>query len=101
MLKTIIGLLMPFKGPIGGLIEKGMLAAVAYLIGKGIIVGDAATIAGALYAAFSVLVTSVLGTQTADIKRINDTEGNGVRVVSAADARANDIPKAETPLPPA
>ena len=75
-----------FAGPIGGLVEKGILAAVMWALGKGYIAGDAAGLAATLYAAVSAAFTSVVGTQNAKAQSIVETQGNGITVVPKVEA---------------
>lgn len=96
-MKTILALLNTFAGPIGGLVEKGILAAVMYAMGKGWIAGDAAGIAATLYAAVSALFTSVTGTQAAKAQSIVETQGNGITVVPKQAAVAAGIPSVTAP----
>lgn len=96
-MKAVLSILNTFAGPIGGLIEKGILAAVMYAIGKGWIAGDAAGIAATLYAAVSALFTSVINTQTAKAISIVDTQGNGITVVPKSEAVKAGIPSVTAP----
>ena len=96
-MKAILAILNTFAGPIGGLVEKGILAAVMYAMGKGWIAGDAAGIAATLYAAVSALFTSVVGTQTAKAQSIVETQGNGITVVPKAAAVEAGIPSVTSP----
>ncbi len=96
-MKAILAILNTFAGPIGGLVEKGILAAVMYAMGKGWIAGDAAGIAATLYAAVSALFTSVVGTQTAKAQSIVETQGNGITVVPKQAAVAAGIPSVTAP----
>jgi hypothetical protein len=97
-MKAILSILNMFAGPIGGLVEKGILAGVMYLAGKGIIAGDAAGIAASVYGTLSVLFTSFVNTQTAKAQAIVETTGNGITVVPAADAKAAGIPSVTAPV---
>lgn len=96
-MKALLSILNTFAGPIGGLLEKGILAGVMYLLGKGVIVGDAATITAAVYGAISVIFTSLTGTQTAKAQDIVETKGNGITVVPKQAAVAAGIPSVTTP----
>ena len=80
-MQMLISLFTMFSGPIGTLIEKGVLAAVMYAAGKGWIAGDLTGIAAALYAAISSLFTGVINSQTGKIVAVNKDD-NGVKVVS-------------------
>lgn len=96
-MKSVLAILNMFAGPIGGLVEKGLFGLVVYAIGKGWIQGDAAGIAATLYAAFSTLFTSVVGTQTAKAQSIVDTQGNGITVVPKQAAVAAGIASVTAP----
>lgn len=96
-MKAILSILNMFAGPIGGLVEKGLFGLVVYAIGKGWLQGDAAGIAATLYAAFSAVFTSVIGTQTAKAQSIVDTQGNGITVVPKQAAVAAGIPSVTAP----
>ena len=80
-MQMLISLFTAFSGPIGTLIEKGILAAVMYAAGKGWIAGDLSGIAATLYAAISSLFTGVINSQTGKIVAVNKDD-NGVKVVS-------------------
>ena len=80
-MQMLISLFTAFSGPIGTLIEKGVLAAVMYAAGKGWIAGDLSGIAATLYAAISSLFTGVINSQTGKIVAVNKDD-NGVKVVS-------------------
>ena len=80
-MQMLISLFTAFSGPIGTLIEKGILAAVMYAAGKGWIAGDLSGIAATLYAAISSLFTGVINSQTGKIVAVNKDETNGVKVV--------------------
>lgn len=92
-MQFLISLFNTFAGPISGLVEKGILAAVMWALGKGYISGDAAGIAATLYAAVSSLFTAVINSQTAKIVSVNTTTTNGVKVVPAT----NPAPAVNTP----
>ena len=96
-MKALLSILNMFAGPIGGLVEKGIFGLVVYAIGKGWLQGDAAGIAATLYAAFSAVFTSVVGTQTAKAQSIVDTQGNGITVVPKQAAVAAGIPSVTAP----
>lgn len=81
-MQFLISLFNNFAGPIGGLVEKGILAAVVWAIGKGYIAGDGAVIAASIYGAVSAIFTAVTKSQTAKIVAINADATNGVKVVS-------------------
>ncbi len=91
-MKAVLSILNTFAGPIGGLIEKGILAVVMWMLGKGYIAGDAAGIAASVYGTLSVLFTSMVGTQQAKAQSIVETQGNGITVVAKSDAVAASIP---------
>ena len=80
-MKSVFAILNMFAGPIGGLIEKGILASVMYAVGAGWLQGDAAGIAATVYAAVSVLFQSAVNSQTAKAQSIVETQGNGITVV--------------------
>lgn len=80
-MQFLISLFDTFSGPIGGLVEKGILAAVMWALGKGYLAGDAAGIAASIYGAVSALFTAVTKSQTGKIQAINNDSGNGVKVV--------------------
>mgnify|MGYP003385258153 CR=1 FL=1 len=96
-MKSVLAILNTFSGPIGGLIEKGILAGVMYAVGAGWLHGDAAGIAATLYAAVSVLFTSIVGTQTAKAQSIVETQGNGITVVPKEAAVAAGISSVTAP----
>lgn len=96
-MKALLSILNTFAGPIGGLVEKGILAGVMWALGKGYIAGDAAGIAASIYGAVSVLFTSVTGTQSAKAQSIVETQGNGITVVKKADAVVAGIPSVTAP----
>ena len=97
-MKAILALLNTFAGPIGGLVEKGILAGVMYAIGAKWITGDAAGIAATIYATVSVLFQSVVNSQTAKAQSIVETQGNGITVVKKADAVDAGIPSVTAPV---
>jgi hypothetical protein len=80
-MKAILSILNTFAGPIGGLVEKGILAGVMWALGKGYIAGDAAGLAASIYAAVSAVFTATVGTQSAKAQSIVETQGNGITVV--------------------
>lgn len=82
-MQFLVSLFNTFSGPIGGLVEKGILAAVMWALGKGYIAGDAAGIAATLYAAVSAVFTAVTKSTTGKIVSINTDQQNGVKVVPA------------------
>lgn len=96
-MKAILTLLNTFAGPIGGLVEKGILAAVMYAVGAKWIAGDAAGIAATIYAAVSVLFQSVVNSQTAKAQSIVETQGNGITVVPKKAAVDAGIPSVTAP----
>lgn len=96
-MKAILTILNTFAGPIGGLIEKGILAGVMYAVGAGWLKGDAAGIAATLYAAVSVLFQSAVNSQTAKAQSIVETQGNGITVVPKQAAAAAGIPSVTAP----
>lgn len=84
LLLTAINL---FSGPFSSLIEKGILSAVMFAVGKGwVAAGDATGIAAAVYTVVSGLYTGIKATQTAKIQDVNATT-NGVLVVATAAAQ--------------
>lgn len=83
-MQFLASLLSTFSGPIGSLIEKGILAAVMWAFGKGYISGDAAGIAASIYAALSSLYTGIINSRTGKIVAVNTDSGNGVKVVPVA-----------------
>lgn len=86
MLKSVVSILNMFSGPLGGMVEKAILAGVMYAIGAGWISGDAAGIAASIYAAVSTLFTALINTQTGKAGSIVDTQGNGITVVPKREA---------------
>lgn len=82
-MQFLVSLFNTFSGPIGGLVEKGILAAVMWALGKGYIAGDAAGIAASVYAAVSAVFTAVTKSTTGKIVSINTDQQNGVKVVPA------------------
>lgn len=80
-MQMMISLFNTFSGPIGALVEKGILAAVMYAAGRGWIAGDVTGIAATLYAAFSSVFTGVINSRTGKIVAVNADAGNGVKVV--------------------
>ena len=97
-MKAILSILNMFAGPIGGLVEKGILAGVMYAMGKGWLAGDAAGLAATIYAALSAVFTSAVGTQTAKAQSIVETQGNGITVVPKKEADAAGIPSVTAPV---
>lgn len=79
----MLSLLNLFSGPLGGIVEKFILAGVTFAMGKGWLSGDAGTIAGAIYTIFSGIYTGVTRSDTAKIQAINAGD-NGVKVVPVA-----------------
>lgn len=78
MIKTI----NQFSGPLGGMLEKGVLAFFMFAAGKGWIPGDSvAPLAAALYGFLSLSFTAAVQSETAKIQAINANETNGVKVV--------------------
>lgn len=96
-MKAVLTILNMFAGPIGGLLEKGILALVMWALGRGYIAGDAAGIAASIYGAISVIFTSVVGTQTAKAQSIVETQGNGITVVPKKEAVAAGIQSVTAP----
>ncbi len=96
-MKAVLAILNTFAGPIGGLIEKGILAAVMYAVGKGWLAGDAAGIAATIYAALSAVFTSAVNSQTAKAQSIVETQGNGITVVPKKAADIAGIPSVTAP----
>lgn len=80
-MESIAKLLSTFSGPIGTLVEKGILAGVMYAAGKGYISGDVTGLAATLYAAVSATYTSIISSRTGKIVAVNADTGNGVKVV--------------------
>ncbi len=95
-MKSILAILNMFAGPIGGLLEKGILAGVMYAVGKGWLAGDAAGIAATIYAALSAVFTSAVNSQTAKAQSIVETQGNGITVVPKKEAVAAGIQSVTT-----
>ncbi len=79
-MQFLIQLFNAFSGPIGALVEKGILSAVMYAAGRGWIAGDLTGIAATLYTAISSLFTGVINSQTGKIVSVNKDD-NGVKVV--------------------
>lgn len=101
MLKSVVSLLNMFSGPIGGLVEKGILAAVMYASGAGWISGDVAGIAASIYTAVSAVYTGLINTQSGKASSIVETQGNGITVVPKRDAVHAGIPSVTEPQPQA
>lgn len=99
MLKSIVSILNIFSGPIGGLVEKSILAGVMYASGAGWISGDVAGIAASIYAAVSALFTGLINTQTGKAGSIVDTQGNGITVVPKRDAVEAGLSSVTEPQP--
>lgn len=97
-MKAILSILNTFAGPIGGLVEKGILAGVMWALGRGYIAGDAAGLAASIYGTVSALFTGFVSTQTAKAQAIVETQGNGITVVKKADAVTAGIPTVTAPL---
>ena len=95
-METIIGLLNKFSGPIGGLVEKGLLVGVTWGFARGKISGDAAGIAASFYTAFSGIFTAVVNSQSGKAQSIVSTQGNGITVVKKVDAVEASIPSVTT-----
>jgi hypothetical protein len=95
-MQAILSILNMFAGPIGALIEKGILAALMYASGKGWIAGDVQGLAVTLYTALSSMFTALTSTQTGKAVSIVETQGNGITVVpkQAADAAGLESVKA-------
>ncbi len=96
-MEFITKLVLQFAGPIGTLVEKGILATVVWLFSIGKISGDAAGIAAALYTAFSLWFTGWTNSQTGKAQSIVTTQGNGITVVPKAAADAASIPSVTAP----
>jgi hypothetical protein len=88
----VLDLLNRFSGPIGGLVEKGLLVGVTWAFAQGKISGDAAGIAASLYAAFSATFTALVNTQNGKAHSIVTTQGNGITVVPKQAAVSASIP---------
>jgi len=99
MLRSVVSVLNTFSGPIGGILEKGILAGVMYAIGAGWISGDAAGIAASLYAAVSALFTALVNTQTGKAVSIVETQGNGITVVPKREAVDAGLSSVTEPQP--
>lgn len=80
-MQMLISLFNAFSGPIGSLIEKGILSAVMYAAGRGWIAGDVTGIAASIYTALSGVFTGVINSRTGKIIAVNKDETNGVKVV--------------------
>ena len=80
-MQMLISLFTMFSGPIGALMEKGVLSAVMYAAGRGWIAGDITGIAASIYTALSGVFTGVINSQTGKIVAVNKDD-NGVKVVS-------------------
>lgn len=98
-MKAILSVLNTFSGPIGGLVEKGILAGVMYLFGLGKIQGDAVGIAASIYAALSGVFTALVNTQTGKAVSIVETQGNGITVVPKLDAYNAGVATVTEPQP--
>jgi hypothetical protein len=92
----VVSLLNRFSGPIGGLVEKGLLVGVTWAFAQGKISGDAAGIAASLYAAFSGIFTAIVSSQSGKAQSIVSTQGNGITVVKKVDAVEASIPSVTT-----
>jgi hypothetical protein len=80
-MQPLVLLFNTFSGPIGALVEKGILAAVMYAAGKGWIAGDVTGIAATLYTAVSTVFTGIINSRTGKIVAVNSDTSNGVKVV--------------------
>jgi len=100
-MQIILDLLNRFSGPIGGLVEKGLLVGITWLFATGEISGDAAGIAASLYAAFSGLFTAFINSQTGKAHSIVTTQGNGITVVPKVAAVAAHVPSVTETRPSA
>lgn len=80
-MQALVSLFNTFSGPIGALVEKGILAALMYAAGKGWIAGDVTGIAATIYTAVSTLFTGIVNSRTGKIVAVNSDGTNGVKVV--------------------
>lgn len=96
-MNAILSILNTFSGPIGSLVEKGILAGVMYLFGLGKIQGDAVGIAASIYAVVSGIFTALVNTQSGKAVSIVETKGNGITVVPVVDARAAGVETVTAP----
>lgn len=99
MLKSVVSLLNKFSGPIGGLVEKGILAGVMYASGKGWIAGDVTGLAATLYTALSATFTALTTTQAGKAGSIVETQGNGITVVPKREAAEAGLSSVTEPQP--
>lgn len=97
-MKAVLSLLNALAGPIGGLVEKGILAGVMYAVGAGWLKGDAAGLAATIYAAVSAVFTAAVNSQTAKAQSIVETQGNGITVVTKSEASAAGIQSVTAPV---
>lgn len=96
-MQALLSILNTFAGPLGTLVEKGILAAVMYAAGKGWIAGDVTGIAASLYTVFSAFFSALTNTQTGKAQAIVETKGNGITVVPAAAAREAGLESVTAP----
>lgn len=101
MLKSAVSILNLFAGPLGALVEKGILSGVMYASGRGWIGGDVTGLAASLYTALSATFTALTNTQTGKASSIVETQGNGITVVPKRDAAHAGIPSVTEPQPQA
>lgn len=98
-----LSLLGIFARPLGAVINKGIAAGAAAVIGysaaKGNPLGDVSNIVSALALGVSTLISGFAATQGVQIPIINEDQTNGVTVVRASDARSAGVPKQDAPLP--
>jgi len=99
MLKSLVSLLNTFSGPIGGLVEKGILSGVMYASGRGWIGGDVTGLAASLYTALSATFTALTNTQSGKAGSIVETQGNGITVVPKREAVQAGLSSVTEPQP--
>ncbi len=80
-LNFLVPLVSVFQGPIMGVAEKGVAAAIVWAFAKGgLDPASASGVAGELWLAISGTITAISKTQTAKIQNVN-AQDNGVKVV--------------------
>lgn len=87
MLMTFLPLLSLFAKPLGSIINKGIAAGAASVIGysvaKGNPLGDVTPIVSMIALALSTAISGFAATQGVKIDVLNSDDTNGVKVVSA------------------
>lgn len=87
-----------FAKPLGAIINKGLAAGAASVLGwsaaKGNPLGDVAPLVASVVLSLSTIISGFAATQGIQIPIINDDTTNGVKVV----ASSVDAPKVNSPL---